>query len=322
MQINVKDAVVMKTLNPEQAGEVFAVIDRDRAYLRKWLPWVDSTDQPSTVADVIRRWEQEREAGTDYVFGIFKDGRYIGNIGLHDIKKANKSGMIGYWLAEGEQGAGIMTDCVRQMVYYGFADLSLNRIYIHCADSNAKSRAIPQRLGFELEGVLRDGECLYGEYFDMAVYGMLRKNWKDEKAVELFLKGYNCAQSVVGAFCEEAGLDLNTALKLANGFGGGVRCGELCGAVSGALMALGLKCGFYIERDFKQKGYCNMKTYEFVEKFKAANGSVLCRDLLGINVRSPEDFTTPAAQEAHKTICPKMVASAVRILENMNFEVI
>jgi C_GCAxxG_C_C family probable redox protein len=143
---------------------------------------------------------------------------------------------------------------------------------------------------------------------------------KEEKAAELFSNGYNCAQSVLGAFCEENGLDKNTAFKLANGFGGGIRCGELCGAVTGAIMVIGLKCGFYIEKDFSQKGFCNKKSHEFIEKFKEINKSALCRDLLGVNIQSPDDFNTPEAQEAHKIICPKMIASAVQILESMSFE--
>ena len=143
---------------------------------------------------------------------------------------------------------------------------------------------------------------------------------REEKAVQYFANGYNCAQAVLGAFCEEAGLDRSTAFKLANGFGGGVRCGEVCGAVTGAVMAIGLQCGFHVEKDFAQKGYCNQKTFEFMEKFKEANSSVLCRDLLGVDIRHPEDHNAPAAQEAHKALCPKLVASAVRILESMEFE--
>ena len=142
---------------------------------------------------------------------------------------------------------------------------------------------------------------------------------REKVARNLFANGYNCAQAVLGVFCEEEGLDLNTAFRLANGFGGGVRCGELCGAVSGAILAIGLKCGFYIEQDFEQKGYCNKKSYEYIEKFKEANGSVLCRDLLGLDIRCPDDHTTQMAQEAHKTVCPEMVASAVRVLEVMEF---
>ena len=330
---SIKNSIKMQTLTLENADEVFSVVDNNRAYLRKWLPWVDGTDNAAVTKKVISTWEAGMESGTDYVFGIFKENRYIGNIGLHNMKKANNSGMIGYWLAEGEQGGGIITDCVRCLVDYGFNSLSLNRIYIHCAENNLKSRAVPERLGFALEGVFKDGECLYGQYFNLMVYGMLKRNWKhdffacpnehgisrEEKAVKLFANGYNCAQAVLGAFCEKDGLDINTAFKLANGFGGGVRCGEICGAVSGAAMAIGLKCGFFIEKDFKQKGYCNKKTFEFMEKFKEENGSFICRDLLGIDIRCPDDHNTPVSKEAHKTVCPKLVACAVKILESMEF---
>jgi len=143
---------------------------------------------------------------------------------------------------------------------------------------------------------------------------------KEEKAKELFANGYNCAQAVLGAFSEDLGLEFKTAAKLTNGFGGGVRCGEICGTVSGAIMAIGLKCGFYVEKDFSQKAFCNKKSYEFQEEFREAHGSIICRDLLGIDIRRPEDHTTPAALEAHKTVCPALVAGAVGILERMDFE--
>ena len=143
---------------------------------------------------------------------------------------------------------------------------------------------------------------------------------REEIAVDSFSKGYNCAQSVYSAFSEDFGLDKTTALKIANGFGGGVRCGEVCGAVSGAVMAIGLKCGFYIEKDFDQKGFCNNKAFEFIERFKEVNGSMLCRDILGIDIRYPDDFTTSEAQKTFTAICPNIVRSAVRILESMDFQ--
>jgi len=145
---------------------------------------------------------------------------------------------------------------------------------------------------------------------------------KKEKAVELFANGngYNCAQSVIGVFCEESGLDTKNAFKLSNGFGGGIRSGNVCGAVSGAVMAIGLKCGFFVEKDFEQKQFCYAKTDEFLEMFKKENGSILCRDLLGADICSPDDFKKPEIRELIKTICPKMVETAVRIVESMDFE--
>ena len=140
-----------------------------------------------------------------------------------------------------------------------------------------------------------------------------------KKAKEFFANGYNCAQSVFGAFSEEEGLELNTAFRLANGFGGGVRCGEVCGAVSGALMVIGLKCGFYVEKDLLQKEYCNQKSFEFIEAFRLENSSIICRELLEADIYSPIDHKIPEVQAKHKVKCPELVASAVRILGKMEF---
>lgn len=142
---------------------------------------------------------------------------------------------------------------------------------------------------------------------------------REETALELFSCGYNCAQAVTGALCESAGLDLTTALKLANGFGGGVRCGELCGAISGGVLIIGAKCGFSVKGDIVQKEFCNKKTSELVEKFKELNGGVTCRDLLGVDIRHAGDHKNPLVL-MRKPKCKSLVASAVKILEGMEFE--
>ena len=140
---------------------------------------------------------------------------------------------------------------------------------------------------------------------------------KEQAAKDLFAGGYNCAQAVLGVFCAENGLDSENALKLASGFGGGMRCGETCGAVSGALMVLGLRCGFAAQGDMDQKAVCNKASYDFIKRFKAENGAMRCRELLRSDIQCPEDHTKPGIPERHKTICPKLIASAVRILEEM-----
>jgi C_GCAxxG_C_C family probable redox protein len=141
-----------------------------------------------------------------------------------------------------------------------------------------------------------------------------------EKAAELFAGGYNCAQSVLGAFCSEVGLDDRTALKITAGFGGGLSCGEICGAVSGAVMFIGLKCGFYDANDLSRKSYCSGKTSEFIKKFKEANGSLICRDLLSSKAPGPGGNGAPPAQKSRKAICTGLVECAAGLLESMEFE--
>jgi len=174
MIFKIKDNLLMRNLTTDDAQEVYKVIDNNRVYLRKLLPWVDATDSSTVVENTISNWIKRHEKGSDLVFGIFMDGKYIGNIGLHDIDRDNKKAIIGYWLAEEFQGRGIMTDCVRALIKYAFDTFKLNTISIHCALGNKKSRAIPKRIGFTESGTLKDGETLYGITHDMVVYSLDR----------------------------------------------------------------------------------------------------------------------------------------------------
>lgn len=177
VRIDVKKDLYMQTNTLGNAKNIFAVIEQNRLYLRTWLPWVDDTKNIAVMEEVIKLWEKQYENGTDLVLGIYKNDCYIGNIGIHNIKKINHSGVIGYWLSEENQGQGIMSDCVRALMDYSFHSLSLEKIYIHCAEKNLKSNALPKRLGFTLEEVIKDGTCLYNIYFDLIIYAMTKKDW-------------------------------------------------------------------------------------------------------------------------------------------------
>ena len=136
-----------------------------------------------------------------------------------------------------------------------------------------------------------------------------------EKAVGIFSQGFNCSQSVFSSFSEELGLDEKTAKKIAGGFGSGMRCGEVCGALSGALMVIGLKYGACSSEDKIAKADTNTKTVELIEAFKAENGSILCRDLLGYDVCYEDELALIKEKYLFKSICPKLVGSAALILE-------
>ena len=147
---------------------------------------------------------------------------------------------------------------------------------------------------------------------------------REEKAIELYKTGgygYNCSQSVIGAFCEDNGLELDTALKLASGFGGGAtKYKGMCGALTGAIMVIGLKCGNYIKGDLEAKKFCYAKTQEFIEKFKAKSGSIICSEVLGVKKGveiEPKDF--PALRPAFSSVCPEVIKTAVKLLEGMDF---
>lgn len=140
---------------------------------------------------------------------------------------------------------------------------------------------------------------------------------KIDDARACFDQGFSCSQAVASVFAADFGIDRETLLRVAAPFGGGIaRTGGVCGALSGALMILGLRHGS-VEADPVAKQRAYEIAHEFVECFRARNGALDCRDLLG------EDISTPAGRQAikdaglSKTICPRLVESSVEILEEM-----
>lgn len=138
---------------------------------------------------------------------------------------------------------------------------------------------------------------------------------RKEKALKLFQEDFNCAQSVLTSFSEELGLTEDQTMSLGVCFGGGMRKGEVCGAVSGAMMVIGLKYGQggSSARDYKEKSY--PKGREFMDRFKEKNGSCLCKEILGCNISTQEGMKQAEKKNLFHEICPKLVASAVDILE-------
>lgn len=137
---------------------------------------------------------------------------------------------------------------------------------------------------------------------------------KSEKAMELFKSGYNCSQSVLGVFCEELGLDFETAMKISSPFGGGMgRMREVCGTVSGMFMAAGLMFG---TTDSSSKAELYKRIQDLAAKFKEQNGSIVCKELLA-GVESSTSPTPSERTEAYykKRPCVELVGDAVEIFE-------
>jgi C_GCAxxG_C_C family probable redox protein len=109
---------------------------------------------------------------------------------------------------------------------------------------------------------------------------------RTQKAIQLFNSSYNCSQAVLAAFADKAGLDEPTALKLASGFGGGIGCsGGTCGALTGAVMAMGLCCGTADSADNTTKLEVYRKVRQLTEEYKLRTGSTICRELMGFGPR-------------------------------------
>jgi ribosomal-protein-serine acetyltransferase len=168
------------TLRPVEvrhADELFALADANRAALRQWLPWVDDTRAPDDTRGFIEGALRQYAADNGFQAGIWHAGRIAGMIGFHYFDRHNRKTEIGYWLGAAFQGKGIMTRACQAMIDHAFSEQRLNRIEIKCASGNARSRAIPQRLGFQQDGVLRQDSWLYDHYVDQVVYSLLASEW-------------------------------------------------------------------------------------------------------------------------------------------------
>ena len=139
-----------------------------------------------------------------------------------------------------------------------------------------------------------------------------------ERAVSCFKEGFSCSQAILSSYGEQFGLNREIALKVSGTFGGGMaRMGETCGAVTGAFMAIGLKYGNARVEDKQAKERAYSLVREFVDRFKSRNGSIVCRELLGYDISTPEGMKLVKEKKLTTTLCPKFVQDAAEIIEQI-----
>jgi ribosomal-protein-serine acetyltransferase len=170
------DSLGLRTLQAADAPELHALVEANRDYLAPWVPWAAAQELPETEKFIAETQDQiARNDG--FQACIAPGGPIIGVAGFHGVSWANRRTSIGYWLAEDQQGQGIMTSAVRALVDHAFGEWDLHRIEIQCAPGNRRSRAIPERLGFREEALLRENELVGGRYLDSVLYGLLEGEW-------------------------------------------------------------------------------------------------------------------------------------------------
>ena len=171
-------AIKLIRLEVGHSTDLFKLTEKNRSYLREWLPWLDNIQEERDTAEFIITSIEQYTNNNGFQAGIWFEGELVGVIGLHYINWLNRSTEIGYWLDKDYQGKGIITQACSALIGYIFLALKLNRIEIRCATQNFKSRAIPERLGFKEEGICRDGEWLYDKFVDSVIYGLLVREAK------------------------------------------------------------------------------------------------------------------------------------------------
>ena len=166
----------LRLLEEADADELYAVVDSNREFLARWMPWAAGQTLESTL-EFIRTSRKQLADNQGFQLAILDSGRIVGVLGFHRIDWENRSTSIGYWIAESSQRQGTVTQAVRALTNHAFRSWKLNRVEIQVGVGNARSGAIPARLGFEREGILRQVERIGDRYVDHVAYAVLAADW-------------------------------------------------------------------------------------------------------------------------------------------------
>ncbi|MBK8845367.1 MAG: GNAT family N-acetyltransferase [Bacteroidetes bacterium] len=174
MVLHVSSNIYLESLAQHQAIPLYDLANRNRAYLGKWLPWVEHMHDSSFISNFIKNSLQRYAQGTEEAFVIVFENKIVGRIGLYKIDTYNCACEIGYWIGEEFAGNGIVSDCTKALMQHAHNVYHIHRVEIRCATDNERSKKIPVRLGFALEGTLKDAEKMHGNYLNIEVYAYLQ----------------------------------------------------------------------------------------------------------------------------------------------------
>ena len=175
--LTVAGDVKLNLIDAGHADELFALVERNRGQLRQWLPWLDFNRSVADSLSFIQNAISLAKTKKGAVYEIRRHGTLIGVIGYNSIDSLHGVCEIGYWLDESHQRQGIVTRCTTELVRFAFEHLGMNKVAISVAVDNTASRAVPEKLGFTVEGRSREAEWLYDHHVDHVLYGLLRKEW-------------------------------------------------------------------------------------------------------------------------------------------------
>ena len=180
MKFQISDKIELRQISEVNAAELFEVVVKNYEHLRPFLYWVVPEYSLESAEEFIAQTNKAFAENTSRTFGIFFDEKIVGVIGFVNFNWSSQRTEIGYWIAKDFEGKGIITKSCKTLINYAFDELKMNRIEIRCACENVRSCNIPQRLGYKLEGVLRQFLWRHTRFYDMAIYGMLAEEWSEK----------------------------------------------------------------------------------------------------------------------------------------------
>jgi ribosomal-protein-serine acetyltransferase len=171
--LEIDECLSLRVRPLSEAEALSTLIEENRQHLREWLPWLDDSTSKKDSEVYLQMVLDGIKDGDCCDFGIYYNDIQIGSAGFHSIDRKNRNGEIGYWISKKYEGKGIVTKVVKTLVDYGKEKCNLHRIVLRIDPRNARSCAIPKRLGFELEGVERDGGIQNGVFIDLERWSLL-----------------------------------------------------------------------------------------------------------------------------------------------------
>lgn len=176
--IVVSNEILLERLSVRDAATIFHAIDRNRAHLGPWLPFVDYTRMVKDTETFINTVIKSRDETGNEVYTIWYKGEFAGVIGFHNTDKVNEKTEIGYWLTHEMTGHGIINRCCIALIALAFEKSGINRITIRCATGNLTSEKVARNLGFTYEGTERSGERYHDKFFDLKVFSLLKNEFQ------------------------------------------------------------------------------------------------------------------------------------------------
>jgi len=173
------EQIRIRPLVASDAATLHASIMMNREHLDRWLRWSNSIQTEADAIATIAVSAAKQERGLGFHSGIWVGEELAGGVVCRDIEPLHRRAEIGYWLARNHTGKGLATRAAIRMIDHLFLVAQLHRVEMQCGVDNLRSRAIPERLGFRLEGIMRESHWITTQFVDHALYGLLSREWTE-----------------------------------------------------------------------------------------------------------------------------------------------
>ncbi|MFE2727687.1 GNAT family N-acetyltransferase [Kitasatospora sp. NPDC059327] len=178
LAVPLADHAELRPLEPWQAAEFLANMDRSRAHLKPWISWADRSTDLESARATLQGYADRQAADAARLYGIWLDGTLVGGTMFVTFSTATGIAEIGVWTEPAGEGRGLVAAAVRHLIDYAFTTRGLHRIEWHTSPANIRSRSLAQRLGMRLDGTMRESYLANGVYQDSEIWSLLAREWQ------------------------------------------------------------------------------------------------------------------------------------------------